>query len=217
MIKKVFGFLLITVLLWSCGSQFSRSKYDRHMWNRSHGHTEKTVNEISDEESKTNTGKVVEEKKATLSIIDQQETGNIEIKSSTLEEKNVAETNASTKPSNHKVQTSKEKKSDVAFTKKNSAQNSFLKKFSPLAVKKSKNNPMQDGDVDAMWVVTLILCFLVPPLGVYLKDGAITGLFWLVLILCLVGGSILFGLAGLFGGLYGVGIILALLRFFDII
>ena len=58
--KKVFGFLLITLFLASCGSQFSRSKYDRHMWNRSHGHTEKTINANSDEESKTNTGKVVE-------------------------------------------------------------------------------------------------------------------------------------------------------------
>jgi uncharacterized membrane protein YqaE (UPF0057 family) len=207
--KKVFGFLLITVLLWSCGSQFSRSKYDRHMWNRSHGHTEKTVNENSDEESKTNSGKVVEEKKATLSMIDQQETGNIEVKNSSLEEKNVAEVKSEQK--------SKEKRSDVAFTKKNSNQNSLLKKLNPLAVKKSKNNPMQDGDVDAMWIVTLILCFFIPPLGVYLKDGAITGLFWLVLILCLLGGSILFGLAGYFGGLYGIGIILALLRFFDII
>lgn len=215
--QKFLGLLLATTLLWSCGSQFSRSKYDRHMWNRSHGHTEKTVNKISDEESKTNIGKVVEEKKATLSTIDQQETSNIEVKNSSLEEKNVAKINASTKLSNQKVQTSKEKKSDVAFTKKNSTQNTFLKKLNPFTLKKSKNNPMQDGDVDAMWIVTLILCFLIPPLGVFLKDGAITGLFWLVLILCLLGGSILFGLAGYVGGLYGVGIILALLRFFDII
>jgi uncharacterized membrane protein YqaE (UPF0057 family) len=217
MMKNILGLVLVTVLLWSCGSQFSRSKYDRHMWNRSHGHTEKTVNANSDEESKTNTGKVVEEKKATLSMIDQQETGNIEVKSSSLEEKNVAEVNASTKLSDKKVQTSKEKKSDVAFTKKNSTQNNFLKKFSPLAVKKSKNNPMQDGDVDAMWIVTLILCFLVPPLGVYLKDGSLTGLFWLVLIFCLLGGGLGFGIGGAYAGLYGVGIILALLRFFDII
>jgi uncharacterized membrane protein YqaE (UPF0057 family) len=215
--KKVFGFLLITLFLASCGSQFSRSKYDRHMWNRSHGHTEKTINAFSDEESKTNTGKVVEEKKATLSTIDQEKTGSIEVNNSSLEEKNIAEVKASTKFNDQNVQTSKEKKSDVAFAKKNSTPNNFLKKFSPLAVKKSKNNPMQDGDVDAMWIVTLILCFLIPPLGVYLKDGAITNLFWLVLICCLLGGGLGLGLGGLYGGLYALGTVLALLRFFDII
>ena len=93
-----------------------------------------------------------------------------------------------------------------------------MKKFSPLAVKKSKNNPMQDGDEDTMWYVTLILCVLIPPLGVYLKDGAITNLFWIVLLCCLLGGGLLgLGLGQVYSGLYGLGMALALLRFFDII
>ncbi len=48
--NKLFGFLMITVLLWSCGSQFTRSKYDRYMWNRS--------NESSKEEAKTETAEL---------------------------------------------------------------------------------------------------------------------------------------------------------------
>jgi hypothetical protein len=36
------------------------------------------------------------------------------------------------------------------------------------------------------------------------------------LILCLLGGGLAFGVPGLFG-LYGIGLVLALLRFFDII
>lgn len=52
--KKILGIVLASALLWSCGSQFSRSKYDRYMWNRSAGKADKTENRITDEESNSN-------------------------------------------------------------------------------------------------------------------------------------------------------------------
>lgn len=206
--KQVLGFVLVSVLLWSCGSQFSRSKYNRYMWNRSGGKTEKELISAS-EESKTNQGKMTEEVKSGISLIDQTETESIEVKKS-------SETNVQAneiKP----IETRTEIATESIQTKEDGLTKNRITRNQKSTFKKSRNNPMQNGDVDAMWIVTLILCFLIPPLGVFLKDGSITGLFWLVLILCLLGGSILFGLAGYFGGLYGVGIILALLRFFDII
>lgn len=205
--KQILGLLLVSVLLWSCGSQFSRSKYNRYMWNRSGGKTEKELISAS-EESKTNHGKMTEEVKAGISLIDQTETGSIEAKKSSEADVQSNEINTETRA---KITTESNELKEDRITKNR------ITKNQKSSLKKSRNNPMQDGDVDAMWIVTLILCFLIPPLGVFLKDGGITGLFWLVLILCLLGGSILFGLAGYFGGLYGVGIILALLRFFDII
>lgn len=207
--KKILGIFLASALIWSCGSQFSKSKYDRFMWNRSQGKEDKTVNTVTDEETKTEK-KIFnpEQRKSEVSFITQEDAKPFQAKSAA-------------------------KKSDVA---KNSAQvpgvgntlsHTPVKKDVPSSVvskpskksviHKSTNNPMQAGDVDAMWIVTLILCLIIPPLGVYLKDGSITGLFWVVLILCLLGGGPFFGLGAYFGGLYGIGAILALLRFFDII
>jgi uncharacterized membrane protein YqaE (UPF0057 family) len=77
-------------------------------------------------------------------------------------------------------------------------------------------NPTNGGG-DANLILLVILALILPPLGVYLKDGGITGLFWLTLILCLVGGGGIFGIGFYFGGLWGIAIILALLRVFDII
>lgn len=56
--KNILGLVLVCVLLWSCGSQFNRSKYDRHMWNRSHGKSEKELQSTS-EEAKTEVKTVI--------------------------------------------------------------------------------------------------------------------------------------------------------------
>ena len=204
--KKILGLILITVILASCGSQFSQSRYGRHMWNRSNGKNiteeKETVQEKSNPEIKTNG------EKEPVSFIDEK----------VNEDKNTFTAKVENK-TNHKVTSTKvnQTKSTSHYsntTKKPTRVNKVVK---TVVKKMNKNNPYQNGDVDAMWIVTLILCFLIPPLGVYLKDGSLTGLFWLVLILCIVGGGVLFGFAGYYGGLYGVGIVLALLRFFDII
>lgn len=207
--KKILGVFLASALIWSCGSQFSKSKYDRFMWNRSQGKEDKTVNTVTEEETRTEK-KIFnpEQRKAEVSLIAQEDSKPFQAK---LSAKNsIDEKRAKQVPVNENALTHASVKKDVpvAVVKKPSAKS---------VIHKTTNNPMQADDVDAMWIVTLILCLIIPPLGVYLKDGSITGLFWVVLILCLIGGGPLFGLGGYFGGFYGVGAVLALLRFFDII
>ncbi len=209
MIKKFLGLLFISTILWSCGSQFNQSKYGRYMWNRSSGKNQVEKNDVvkNDESSSSIQSEENLNVGVALTTVQNEDANSIVSKNLEINE----QTKTSFK-SNH----SKNKLSAYSNTSKTKLP--VINKLANKINKKSKKqNPYNDADVDAMWVVTLILCFLIPPLGVYLKDGSITGLFWLVLILCLVGGSILFGLVGYFGGLYGVGIILALLRFFDII
>lgn len=204
--KKILGLILITVILASCGSQFSQSRYGRYMWNRSNGKNiteeKEVVQEKSTQEVKNNN------EKEPVSFIDEK----------VNEDKNTFTTKAENKTSNKttSVKVKKAKSTNHysnAVSKKPTRVNKVVKQ---IVKRMNKNNPYQE-DVDAMWIVTLILCFLIPPLGVYLKDGSLTGLFWLVLILCLLGGGLSFGIATYYGGLYFVGTVLALLRFFDII
>lgn len=206
--KKILGIFLASALIWSCGSQFSKSKYDRFMWNRSQGKEDKTVNTVTDEETKTER-KIFnpEQRNSEVSYISQENAKPFQVKSAI--KNSDAPKNSVQVPGNGNTLSHTPVKKDLPA--------SIVSKPSKKSViHKSTNNPMQAGDVDAMWIVTLILCLIIPPLGVYLKDGSITGLFWVVLILCLLGGGLL-GVGGFFGGFYGIGAILALLRFFDII
>lgn len=213
--KKILGVVLVSTLLWSCGSQFNHSRYGKYMWNRSSSKSIVEENEVVKnnskpvEENRKNNGVILEEKSNSNELIlanKKQKSNSVNTQSTVKKQSNVAVKTTHSKSELNSF--SKIDKKDIPFAK------TIQKKFSQ---KTKKNNPYNAADVDAMWIVTLILCFLIPPLGVYLKDGSLTGLFWLVLILCLLGGGVLFGFAGYFGGLYGVGIVLALLRFFDII
>lgn len=206
--KKILGIFLASALIWSCGSQFSKSKYDRFMWNRSQGKEDKTVNTVTEEEMKTEK-KIAgpSHKNADLSFIKQEDAKPFQSKSSAKSE--VIEHRSVQIPGSANTSINPGVKKDIPSA-------GITRPAKKSVLHKSKNNPMQAGDVDAMWIVTLILCLIIPPLGVYLKDGSITGLFWVVLILCLLGGGLL-GVGGFFGGFYGIGAILALLRFFDII
>jgi uncharacterized membrane protein YqaE (UPF0057 family) len=75
----------------------------------------------------------------------------------------------------------------------------------------SENNAAPDSDV--MLIVLVILAIIIPPLAVYLKEG-LTGRFWLILILSILGGGFFF--YPVIGGLFLLAIILALLIVLDI-
>lgn len=213
--KKLLGLILVSTILWSCGSQFSRSKYDRHMWNRSQGKMEKELIPTKEEaksEVPQNTFSQENEKTSIQTVINDDVQSLAETKSITTEKsENV----------NKIVSVSSLKKSKSTSTtgltnvvkKKN---NQLKKKIQSLNSRMLPGNPTNGGG-DANLILLVILAIILPPLGVYLKDGSITGLFWLTLILCLVGGGGILGLGFYFGGLWGIAIILALLRVFDII
>jgi len=84
--------------------------------------------------------------------------------------------------------------------------------------KKQNDTASNAADADAMFILMLILSLFLPPLAVYLKDSGITGLFWLTLILCLLGGGFLLGPGfGYLASGWFIAFILALLRVLDII
>jgi len=53
--------------------------------------------------------------------------------------------------------------------------------------------------MDSNKILQIVLCFILPPLAVYVKNGKIDNTFWLNVILTLLG-----GLPGLVHGLYVV-------------
>ena len=75
--------------------------------------------------------------------------------------------------------------------------------------------PGDNTSSDANLILLVILAILIPPLGVYLYDGTST-MFWVTLILCLLGGPLWFYVPFV-GGLWGIAIILAVLYVLGII
>ncbi len=213
--KKILGLILVSALLWSCGSQFSRSKYDRHMWNRSQGKMEKEL-KSTDEEAKSDVSEKTfsagNETASVQTVINDDSQKLDEQKSITTIENKIERKKISTqsvKKQNHIPTTGLVKMS-------NSKKNSLKKKILALNSRIHPGNPTNGGG-DANLILLVILAIILPPLGVYLKDGGVTGLFWLTLIFCLVGGGGIFRFGFYFGGLWGLAVILALLRVFDVI
>jgi uncharacterized membrane protein YqaE (UPF0057 family) len=77
----------------------------------------------------------------------------------------------------------------------------------------TQESPAGAADSDVMLIVLIILAIIIPPLAVYLKEG-LTGRFWLILILSILGGGFFF--YPVFGGLWLLAVILALLIVLDI-
>jgi uncharacterized membrane protein YqaE (UPF0057 family) len=62
-----------------------------------------------------------------------------------------------------------------------------------------QNSNSTKGTHDIPLIVLIILAIIIPPLAVYLHDNMLKTHFWLILILCLLGGSVLFGLTSTIG------------------
>lgn len=126
------------------------------------------------------------------------------------------ETDLTSNTSEELADDSKTEKTDILLGKDRETQGKFRnKKRSKVkeiinTVKKAKNN--RDGG--AMLVLLIILAIILPPLAVGIYEG-ITGRFWLVLILWLIGwvlfGWLYAGLGGIIGLAALAAIILALL------
>jgi len=206
--KKAFGFFLISVLLWSCGSQFSRSKYDRYMWSRSQS-------KIASEEkpaSVTPAGELPENAfSSATNEVKPAAVANPDVMTITQQKSASAEAPVETKPANSITSTTTGLNEMTSSVAKETTRAKHKKPFRAIP-----DSPFQGGDANL--VLLVILAIILPPLGVYLKDGGITGLFWLTLLLCLLlGGGFFLGIGILGGGGWGLAAILALLRVFDVI
>lgn len=218
--KKIFGFLMITVLLWSCGSQFTRSKYDRYMWNRSNGETKDEANtdaaELKIVEVK-NANDASQETETTLGVLTNVDENSLGFTSTSTYvsplEFHVQEERAGFHSDLEEIQSVNELPKEKNDVKKKVFKNRLKTYLSNHAKNSSPTNGL---DGDGMFILLLILTVILPPLAVYLKDSGITGLFWVTLILCLVSGGGFIGIGILYSGWF-IAFLLALLRVLDVI
>lgn len=89
------------------------------------------------------------------------------------------------------------------------------------ALKNTSHSPLRE-DAGVMLLVAIICAIFIPPLGVFIKDNWRTSKwFWVTLVLCLLAAGFLgvgnAGFSTIFGGLWLVAVIIALLAVFDVI
>lgn len=201
-----FSLLLITVLLISsCGTgKFTGKHYRNRTWIK--------VDPIA--QQKENGNEHQKEVAANSTVI----VSNPELKSeettTTQSESFVSkpQTDLTTKPVNQSKKSESTDQISESVLESNS--NTVV-----LDENQSEKNKVMNKDIthdsDLMLIIEIILAFVLPPLAIYLHDGGSSGLFILVLILCLI--SILGIFSFYIFGLWGLSIVLALLRIFDII
>lgn len=91
------------------------------------------------------------------------------------------------------------------------ANKSLVSKFKAAQLFKKIKNALDDTEL----ILLVILALLLPPLAVWLKDGRTTStLFWLTLVLCILGGGFYWG--WFFGGFWFIATLLAILHVLDI-
>ncbi len=89
------------------------------------------------------------------------------------------------------------------------------------ALKSEHHSPMRE-DAGVMLLVAIVCAIFIPPLGIFIKDNWRTSKwFWVTLVLCLLAAGFLgvgnAGFSTIFGGLWLVAVIIALLAVFDVI
>lgn len=198
-IHILMGTLLMTIILASCGTgrMMPNSKVIDH---ESHcGFGDQADAETNKEEVKSNSDVEVTERAAPAA-----DRGNKLDKETapTVTDQNLASANDSEE--SEETTETKIKRSDVKVgAKKKSKFKAIVK-----AVKKYKKNKRESG---AMLVLLIILAIILPPLAVGIYEG-ITGRFWLVLVLWILGWGVGWWLLGGLGGLCSlVAVVLALL------
>jgi ABC-type bacteriocin/lantibiotic exporter with double-glycine peptidase domain len=180
--KKVFGFLLITVFLWSCGSHFSKSRYDGYMWNRSSG---KTVGDAN----------VTDEVKSNLSLT-RDEVSKMEIKLDKLENSDaslIAKRNENTydfhvmedNRSKSEFQSELNNYQSVTELPKDE-QNNPIKAFKKSGFKKMASNGNSDLGNILMIILLVILIILAFSLLNTLLGGTLSTILGIVLLVILL-------------------------------
>lgn len=183
--KKILGIFLASALIWSCGSQFSKSKYDRFMWNRSQGKEDKTVNTVTEEETRTDT----------RSFNDQNAVSDEKIQLKTNEDKQLLTLHS--KKEDKKENSVALKGNASNFSNKKSSANSLLPGLSTVKkaagkIKKAKSNSIEklnhmQGDGSTADLITLIVLIILILLIFALLDELLGGaLTWILGIVILV-------------------------------
>lgn len=176
--KKILGLILVTIILASCGSQFSQSRYGRYMWNRSSGKNVTEEKEIVQDNSNQEVKSNVENE--SVSIIDEkvnEDHNSIAKNNSISGAKNHSKTNhtAATDTKNF----AKEK----INTTKNALNNIRMKSTKILP----KNGFKGNGNSDLGNILTIILLVILVLLILTLLDEILgPTLMWLLSIVILV-------------------------------
>jgi hypothetical protein len=176
--KKIFYVTLAAVLLTSCTgvAPFSKQKYGHYKW--------------------IHKGAVIEEKTTTVqqgTATEKQHTGAVAVQTETkqvVEENNnvqpAAEVNVTTAPApvnkqNNTVQHSSTTNHPVSVTETSKVKQTRIKKM-VRKISKPGNTNMDD---DVRLIIAIILCIILPPMGVYLYRET-SSPFALTLILCIL-------------------------------
>lgn len=208
---KISAVAALTLTLFSCGSsRFSRSHYGNRSWGK--------VETVElDKATGTEINQSVQQNDAAVQVVsgskaEQKQSAVVETASTETFSAPVASEKISA--TTNEI-TSQETGSDMISNEP--VQNGSIAS-SENADAMSNSSDATNGGADTNTILLVILAILLPPLAVYLKDGSASTLFWITLILCLIGGGPFFGwYGGYFFGLWGIAMILALLRVLDII
>ncbi|HRE73749.1 MAG TPA: YqaE/Pmp3 family membrane protein [Flavobacteriales bacterium] len=203
-IAKIAASFLVAVTLFSCGSsRFTRSQYGHRDWSRGGYEAVEQTGMEQSSSSRKNDQKPAEaaaEKKEIPTV------ENVEL-----------------------IPAAQTEKSVVPATKKGNNNENYVD--APAAITETttetvateaekaeaeKNNDATNG-ADTNTILLVILALFIPPLAVFLKDGSVSTMFWITLILCIIGGGFLWGWGGYFGLGYLIAIILAILYVLDMI
>jgi uncharacterized membrane protein YqaE (UPF0057 family) len=199
---KIAATFVVAVTLFSCGSsRFTRSQYGHRDWSRGNYEAqEKTAPEQSAEKNRKSVQQPAEE----VAVVTENNSRTEEVAVVTPAQKPVV---SSVPVSQRNSET------DVVIVNEESASETI----SPLAEEKTTPSSDATNGADTNTILLVILALFIPPLAVFLKDGSVSTMFWITLILCLVGGGWLWGWGYYFGGLYLIAIILAILYVLDMI
>jgi len=74
-----------------------------------------------------------------------------------------------------------------------------IKAIEAVSPDEIQNSNATEGTHSIPLIVLIILAIVIPPLAVFLHDNMLKLHFWLILILCLLGGSVLFGITSTIG------------------
>ncbi|MFN3341828.1 MAG: YqaE/Pmp3 family membrane protein [Flavobacteriales bacterium] len=203
-IAKIAALFLVAVTLFSCGSsRFTRSQYGHREWSRGGYEAVEQTGMEQSSSSRKNDQKPAEaatEKKEIPAV------GNTELIPAAQIEKPVV-------PGTNKANNNENFVDAPAAITETTTESVAIE---AEKVEAEKNHDATNG-ADTNTILLVILALFIPPLAVFLKDGAVSTMFWITLILCLIGGGWLWGWGYYFGGLYLIAIILALLYVLDVI
>lgn len=208
-LTKLSAAVLLAVTLFSCGSsRFTRSHYGNRSWTKVETADVEKATGTELEKTEGEDAIVLAESKKAAQVKNTASSAIVHESTSVVPEMLTTENNenSSSTSSGEKIQDALQSEA----TTNEVADRTSEKQIIPVS-----SDATTGGDTELILLV--ILAIIIPPLGVYLKDGSVSTMFWITLILCLLGGGWLWGWGFFFGGFWGIAAILALLYVLDVI